>query len=98
MIRETVEETRWEFRPKYISGIYRWIHDNGETYLRVCFVGEAIKEHGALALDAGIENAIWLSEKDVREHSRLRSPLVIKSIDDYLLGNKYPLSLIQDIS
>ncbi len=98
MIRETLEETRWEFEPKYISGIYRWIHDNGETYLRVCFVGEAIKEHTELELDTGIESAIWLNEKDVREHSRLRSPLVIKSIDDYLSGNKYPLSLIQDIS
>ena len=38
VIRETFEETRWDFTPKYISGIYRWIHDNGETYLRICFV------------------------------------------------------------
>lgn len=83
--------------PLYISGIYRWIHDNGETYLRVCFVGDVVKEHAELNLDSGIERAIWLTEKDIKEHKSLRSPLVIKSIEDYLAGQKFPLSLIQDI-
>ena len=98
VIRETLEETRWEFSPSYISGIYRWIHDNGETYLRVCFVGEVIKEHTDLNLDIGIERAIWLTEAEIHHHTNLRSPLVIQSIEDYLKGKKYPLSLIQDIS
>jgi len=97
VVRETLEETRWELVPKYISGIYRWIHDNGQTYLRICFVGDVTKEHQELKLDTGIERAIWLTEKEVREHEKLRSPLVLKSIKDYLNGHKYPLSLIQDI-
>jgi ADP-ribose pyrophosphatase YjhB (NUDIX family) len=97
VVRETLEETRWEFNPSYISGIYRWIHDNGETYLRICFVGDAVKEHKELKLDTGIERAIWLTENEIREHSNLRSPLVIKSIEDYLAGQKFPLYLIQDI-
>ena len=97
VIRETLEETRWEFKPSFISGIYRWIHDNGETYLRICFVGDAVKEHKELKLDTGIERAVWLTEKEVREHTSLRSPLVIKSIEDYLAGKKYPISLIQDV-
>ena len=96
-MRETLEETRWDFNPLYISGIYRWIHENNETYLRICFVGDAVKEHKHLKLDKGIEQAIWLTEKEIREHKRLRSPLVLKSIEDYLSGHKYPLSLIQDI-
>ena len=98
VIRETLEETRWEFSPSYISGIYRWIHDNGETYLRICFVGDAVKEHTELNLDTGIERAIWLTEKEVKEHMNLRSPLVIKSIEDYLAGKNYSLSLIQDVT
>lgn len=98
VIRETQEETRWGFLPEYISGIYRWIHDNGETYLRICFVGEVTKEYTELKLDTGIERAIWLTENEIREHKNLRSPLVLKSIDDYLAGNQYPLHLIQDIS
>jgi 8-oxo-dGTP pyrophosphatase MutT (NUDIX family) len=97
VIRETLEETRWEFTPLFISGIYRWIHDNGETYLRMCFVGDIIKEHTDRELDTGIEHAIWLSEKEIREHKQLRSPLVIKSIEDYIAGNKFPLTLIQDV-
>ena len=95
--RETLEETRWEFNPLFISGIYRWIHDNGDTYLRICFVGDAVKEHKELKLDTGIERAVWLTEKEIREHTNLRSPLVLKSIEDYLSGHKFPLSLVQDI-
>ena len=97
MIRETLEETRWEFSPSCISGIYRWKHDNGETYLRMCFVGDIIQEHLDKELDTGIERAIWLTEKEIREHIRLRSPLVIKSIEDYVNGNKFPLTLIKDV-
>ena len=98
IIRETLEETRWDFTPNYISGIYRWLHKNSETYLRVCFVGEVTKEHKDKELDVGIERAIWMSEEEIRAHANLRNPLVIKSIDDYLAGNKFPLSLIQDIN
>lgn len=98
VIRETREETRWEFLPEYISGIYRWVHGNGETYLRICFVGEVTKEHTELKLDTGIERAIWLTENEIREHKNLRSPLVLKSIDDYLAGKEYPLHLVKDIS
>lgn len=97
VIRETLEETRWGFIPQYISGIYRLLHDNSETYLRVCFVGAITKEDTSLELDTGIERTIWLSEQEIKSHKNLRSPLVIKSIEDYLSGSKYPLSLIQDM-
>ena len=63
-----------------------------------CFVGEVTKEHKDKELDVGIERAIWMSEEEIRAHANLRNPLVIKSIDDYLAGNKFPLSLIQDIN
>ena len=66
VVRETLEETRWEFVPKYISGIYRWIHDNGETYLRICFVGYVTKEHTDKELDVDIEQAVWLTENEIR--------------------------------
>jgi ADP-ribose pyrophosphatase YjhB (NUDIX family) len=98
VIRETLEETRWDFEPKYISGIYRWIHDNGETYLRVCLVGDVLKEHTDKQLDDGIERTVWLTEKEIRKLENLRSPLVMKSIEDFLNGNKFPLTLIQDIT
>lgn len=98
VIRETLEETRWEFEPSYISGIYQWKHDNGETYLRICFVGDVIQEHKELELDTGIERAVWFTENEVREHLSLRSPLVMKSIEDFLTGQSFPLRLIKDIA
>ncbi|MCW8899274.1 MAG: NUDIX hydrolase [Gammaproteobacteria bacterium] len=98
VIRETLEETRWDFTPKYISGIYRWKHDNGDTYLRVCFVGEVINEYKDKKLDDGIERTTWLTEEEIRQCTNLRSPLVIKSIEDYLDGKEFPLFLIQDIN
>ena len=98
MIRETLEETRWDFEPQYISGIYRWVHDNGETYLRICFTGEVLQEHTNRDYDTGIDQAIWLSKDEIKEKTNLRSPLVLKGIYDYLDGNKYPLSLIQDVN
>jgi len=73
------------------------MHGNGETYLRICFVGKVIKEHSELNLDTGIERAIWLTKEEVLEHKNIRSPLVIESIKDYVNGKKYPISLIQDI-
>ena len=97
VIRETLEETRWDFTPKHISGIYQWMHNNGETYLRICFVGDVTNEHTELNLDTAIENTVWLTQKEVVAHSRLRSPLVLKSIEDYLSGTNYPLNLIHNI-
>ena len=40
VIRETLEETGWEFFPQYVSGIYHFIAGNGETYLRLTYVGD----------------------------------------------------------
>ena len=99
VVRETLEETRWDFEPLYISGIYRWKHDSGETYLRICFVGNVTEEHLELELDTGIENAIWLSADELKNNTKLipRSPLVEQCIKDYQSGHRYPLSLIQDI-
>lgn len=97
VVRETLEETRWDFIPKYISGIFQWKHNN-DTYLRFCFVGDIVKEHKNLELDSGILRTLWLTETELRKSENLRSPLVIKSIEDYLAGNKFPLSLIQNIT
>jgi 8-oxo-dGTP pyrophosphatase MutT (NUDIX family) len=99
VVRETLEETRWDFEPLYISGIYRWKHDNGETYLRICFVGNVTQEHPELALDTGIESTLWLPAEELKNNSRftLRSPLVEQCINDYQSGHRYPLSLVQDI-
>ena len=99
-IRETKEETAWDFRPEYISGIYRWDQpDTGRCFLRFSFVGSCDNHDPEQALDDGIIQAIWLSREELASQpEKLRSPMVLTCIDDYLAGKKYPLELLTDIN
>lgn len=99
VIRETREETGWDFAPERITGIYRWrTPGRGQTYLRVTFAGRGLAHDPDLPLDEGIEGTVWLSAGEIRRQAdRLRSPLVLRSLDDYLAGADYPLSLFTDI-
>jgi hypothetical protein len=47
-------------------------------------------------LDEGIVATHWLTRDEIEtERHRLRSPLVLISIDDYLSGQRHPLSLLK---
>lgn len=97
VIRETFEETAWQFCPEAIIGIYRWVHPNlGNTFLRVSYTGSVSQHDPSQALDTGILRAAWLSREELLKRP-LRSPMVMRSIDDYLAGCRYPLSLCDDI-
>jgi len=98
-IRETQEETAWRFTPEYISGIYRWDQpDTGKCFLRVAFVGSCDEHNENQPLDKGIIQALWLTQAELIDKAeKLRSPLVLHCIEDYLAGKKYPLELLTDI-
>jgi len=98
-IRETREETAWGFQPEAIVGIYRWLHEPTErTYLRVCFTGQCHDHRPEQALDDGILQALWLSRDELlAREDKLRSPLVMRCIDDYLAGHRYPLQILNDL-
>lgn len=96
--RESLEETGWQVEPQHLTGIHRWVHDNGDTYLRFNFAARAIHEVPGATLDHGINRAIWMSLQEIEQATNLRSPLVIESINSYLKGNKLPLEIIKDIS
>jgi NADH pyrophosphatase NudC (nudix superfamily) len=95
VIRETLEESAWHFEPQAITGIYQYTSPiNQITYLRLCFCGRHYNYEPNRALDTGILRAIWLTREEVANLSNLRSPMVLRCIDDYLAGIRYPLSLI----
>lgn len=99
--REVLEETAWEFEPEYLTGIYLYPNPNNTeiTYLRFCFYGTCLKEHKDQALDDGILRAAWLSQEEVKkEKERMRSPMVMRCITDYLNGNRYPLDFLHHYS
>lgn len=99
VIRETLEESGWQFAPDRITGIYRWrMPEKRQTYLRVTFAGQGLAHDTGRVLDDGIEGTEWLTADEIRRQpDRLRSPLVMRSIDDYLAGATYPLALLTDI-
>ena len=93
-IRETLEETAWEVRVDAIVGLYYWTHPKGHTFVRTCFVGTALHHHPEQPLDHGIQRALWLNRDEiVALGPKLRSPMVMRCIDDYLAGKRYPLDL-----
>lgn len=98
-IRETLEETAWQFMPTALIGLYRWQHpQKGNTYLRVCFAGTCHDHDPLRPLDKGIVRALWMSRAELMAQAeRLRSPLVMQCIDDYLAGKRYPLDIIHDL-
>jgi len=99
VVRETLEETAWHFKPEAIIGIYRWRHPaKPETFIRVSFKGQGLYREPDRELDSCIERTLWLTAEEIREQQdRLRSPMVMRSIDDYLSGKAWPLTLLTDI-
>lgn len=94
--REVQEETAWEFEPEKIIGVYLYPSPNNDvTYLRICFSGRCIHHHPQQKLDEGIIQALWMTREELETQiKKLRSPLVMRCIDDYLSGKQYPLDLL----
>lgn len=93
-IRETLEETAWEVQVDAIVGIYYWTHPKGHSFIRTCFAGTALHHHPNQGLDQGIQRALWLTREEIAALGpKLRSPMVLRCIDDYLAGKRYPLEL-----
>jgi ADP-ribose pyrophosphatase YjhB (NUDIX family) len=94
--RETLEESAYTFEPTGLLGIYQYRSDpEGVTYLRFAFTGEVTGHDAQRALDHGIIRAAWLTPREIRlESGRHRSPLVMRCIEDYLAGRRFPLDVV----
>lgn len=95
-VRETLEESAYDFEPQYLIGIYRWhASESDTTFLRFAFSGIATAHHPELTLDKGIVRAVWLSIDEIRANQALhRSPLVLRCCEDYLANKRYPLDIL----
>ncbi|MBI2768276.1 MAG: NUDIX hydrolase [Burkholderiales bacterium] len=99
-VRETLEETAHHFRPTALVGVYlsrKLGSANGPdvTYLRFAFCGELGAQEPGLALDAGIVRTLWMTAEEIRASAaRHRSPLLLRCVEDYLAGARYPLALV----
>jgi 8-oxo-dGTP pyrophosphatase MutT (NUDIX family) len=103
-IRETFEETAFHFKPTSIVGVYLSRFERSAsgnegaldiTYLRFAFCGELGEHVAGKALDHGIVRTVWLTADEIRASTDShRSPLLLRCLEDYLAGKRYPLELV----
>ena len=94
-VRETLEETAYAFEPTSLVGIYRWHYAPADnTFLRFAFAGGVGSVDASRKLDTEIVATHWLSREDLAARAGMhRSPLVMRCVDDYLAGRRFPLDV-----
>ena len=98
--RETREETTHTFEPTALVGIYmsrmqRASTGEDITYLRFAFCGTLGEVLAGATLDDGIVRTLWMSPDEIRASTdRHRSPLLLRCMEDYLAGQRLPLSAV----
>jgi 8-oxo-dGTP pyrophosphatase MutT (NUDIX family) len=94
--REVLEESAYDFKPEYLIGIYRWHSTSANTtYLRFAFGGTILNHYPERTLDDGIVRAAWMPFEEIRStQAQHRSPLILRCVEDYLAGKRYPLEII----
>ena len=102
--REALEETTHTFKPTELVGIYisrlQRLAREGRaaedvTYFRLAFCGELGEEVPGAKLDKGIVRTLWMTPDEIRANvHRLRSPLVLRCMEDHLAGQRFPLDMI----
>lgn len=96
VIRETREETAWRFRPDALVGTYLWRNPlDGRSFLRFAFCGVADDHRAQQPLDRGIVRTLWVTHEQLHAQAeRLRSPMVLRCLQDYRLGKRQPLDAV----
>jgi len=98
--REVLEEAAYDFTPTAFLGVYlarsrKRSTGEDQTYLRMAFCGTLGTHHADRPLDEGIVRTLWMTADEVRASSnRHRSPLVLKCIEDFIAGVRYPLDAV----
>ncbi len=91
--RELIEETGISLHASHLVGIYNLHATNGVHYMRFSFAFNCPEPVETSPQDNDILSADWFSLEQIKSMP-LRSPLVLKCIEDHLAGKAYPLSLI----
>ena len=100
VVRETLEETGYRFEPCTVLGLYHWYSESDDTtFLRIAFAGTAEPPRGTPELDEVIIATHWLTREQILgREARLRSPMVLRCIDDYRAGVRFPLSCLRELA
>ena len=98
-IRETLEETAFLVKVDYLVGIYQERKKDAlDMWLRFCFKCTIEDELIERKLDKNIVNKIWLTKDEIlKTEINLRSDMVLKCINDYEDGKKFPKEIINSL-
>ncbi len=98
-VRETLEETGWDVKLSCLLGVQQWNAPSGREFVRFTFAADPVYHDPARPLDEGILRALWMTREEiVAANGRLRSPMILASVDDWLTGAHLPLSAIRNYS
>ncbi len=97
--REVAEETTRDFEPEHLVGVHEWDNAAGEHFVRFTFAGRVSPPRPGRERDAEILANHWF-DRETLERSRAehRSPMVLRTVDDFLDGRRYPLELLNHLT
>lgn len=97
--REALEESGCIVDIQQLLGVYLWIHpQSGQQFLRVVFSAGLVQETDR-ALDDGIVAVNWFTRRELeRRRQSLRTPAVLRCVEDYESGRRRSQRLLQGIN
>ena len=91
--RETLEESGCNINVTELLGIYYWTAPKTRrNFLRIVYVADLLSQDPKPTLDDGIQAVHWFNYSHLKARRRdLRTPIVMRVIDDYLAGKREPV-------
>lgn len=99
VVREVLEETGCHVSVAELIGVYLWIHpQTRQQILRIVFEADIVGCDDTRALDESIIERHWMSREDIeRRREKLRTPIVLRCLDDFEAGRRQADSLFSGI-
>ncbi len=93
--REVLEETGCTVACGDLIGVYLWIHpQTRQQFLRIVYAADYLRCDEGAVLDDGILGRRWLTLDAIRaDRARLRTPAVLKCVEDCVAGRRTPGTL-----
>jgi ADP-ribose pyrophosphatase YjhB (NUDIX family) len=98
-VRETREETGWTVALTHLLGVHQWrSKESGDVMVHFSFAAKPLSHDSQQPLDAGIRRTMWLTRNEIADlDQRLRSPMILMSVDEWLAGQRLPLVVVANL-
>lgn len=96
LVREVLEETGCRVDCGDLVGVYLWVRPGTrQQFLRIMYVARFLSCDLSQPLDDGVVARHWLTKEEIESrHTRLRSPAVLRCVEDFEAGRREPEALL----